>query len=303
MKEARYFFSYAREDSDFVLRLAKELRVAGANLWLDQLDIVGGQHWDRAIEAALRACTGMIIVLSPNSVVSDNVMDEVAYALEQRKLVVPVLYQDCDFPFRLRRVQYIDFTQSFESGCTQLLRALDIPLLQRTESALPDGSVSADHYRQPATTPRTVPISKREPALIDTAESEKGSASEAVTRYPIVSPSLSGRGVMSSEGFEKKMLGYMRKLRPLAMHLAMGFGLLAFNSRLLRGWLYPCAFVYFIFVGGVCIGGVAVFRDFCQTDFSFISFGLGIALYVLGFIDIALGIRFRALGRRSSFWD
>ena len=47
MEESKYFFSYAREDSAFVLRLANELREAGLNLWLDQLDILGGQRWDR----------------------------------------------------------------------------------------------------------------------------------------------------------------------------------------------------------------------------------------------------------------
>ena len=33
------FFSYSRENSETVLELAKELRGAGANIWLDQLDI------------------------------------------------------------------------------------------------------------------------------------------------------------------------------------------------------------------------------------------------------------------------
>lgn len=124
--ETRYFFSYARNDTDFVLKLAKELRAAGANLWLDQLDIVGGQRWDRAVEKALATCRSMIVVLSPESVASNNVMDEVSYALEENKLVVPVLYKACDVPFRLRRVQRIDFTTNYDAGFAHLLRALGI---------------------------------------------------------------------------------------------------------------------------------------------------------------------------------
>ena len=126
MEELKYFFSYARNDSEFVLKLAKELRAVGANLWLDQLDILGGQHWDRAVEKALKSCKGMIAVLSPESVASDNVMDEVSYALEEGKLVVPVLIRSCDIPYRLRRVQYIDFTADYDTGFSQLLRALGI---------------------------------------------------------------------------------------------------------------------------------------------------------------------------------
>ena len=125
-EETTYFFSYARADAEFVLKLAKELRAAGANLWVDQLDILAGERWDRAVEKALMACRGMIIVLSPASVNSDNVMDEVSYALEERKPVVPVLYKDCSIPFRLRRLHRINFTADYDKRFVDLLRALDI---------------------------------------------------------------------------------------------------------------------------------------------------------------------------------
>jgi hypothetical protein len=76
MEELKYFFSYARKDSDFVLKLAKELRTVGVNLWLDQLDILGGQRWDRAVEGALETCQGIIVVLSPESLGSNKVIVE-----------------------------------------------------------------------------------------------------------------------------------------------------------------------------------------------------------------------------------
>jgi hypothetical protein len=70
MEALQYFFSYARKDTALVLRLAKELREVGLNLWLDQLDILGGQRWDRAVEDALQTCQGMIAVLSPDALSS-----------------------------------------------------------------------------------------------------------------------------------------------------------------------------------------------------------------------------------------
>jgi hypothetical protein len=135
MKDTKYFFSYSRNDFDFVQKLATELRAAGASLWLDGLDIVGGQRWDRAIEESLRDCKGMIVVLSPASVASDNVMDEVSYALEEQKIVIPVLYRDCTLPFRLRRLQYIDFTKDYKDGFMQLLKALGIGTPSESEEA------------------------------------------------------------------------------------------------------------------------------------------------------------------------
>lgn len=46
------FFSYCRADS--ALKLAEDLKTAGANVWIDQLDIEFGTPWDRAVEDALR---------------------------------------------------------------------------------------------------------------------------------------------------------------------------------------------------------------------------------------------------------
>jgi tetratricopeptide (TPR) repeat protein len=120
------FFSYARADSEFVLRLAKELRAAGADVWLDQLDIGPGEHWDSAIENALRICPRHVTVLSPEAVSSQNVMDEVSYALEEHKQVIPLLYRDCTVPFRLRRVQWVDFRRDYANGFRDLTRALGI---------------------------------------------------------------------------------------------------------------------------------------------------------------------------------
>lgn len=127
--EIKYFFSYAHRDMEFALKLAKELRAVGVNLWLDQLDILGGQRWDRAIEGALERCDGMLAILSPESLASDNVMDEISYALEKGKLIIPILLRPCGIPFRLRRVQHVDFIADYGMGFSQLLRALRIEQL------------------------------------------------------------------------------------------------------------------------------------------------------------------------------
>lgn len=122
--ESTAFFSYCREDSDFALRLAEDLKAVGASVWLDQLDILPGERWDRAVKDALIKSPRMLVILSPASVHSTNVMDEVSFALEEKKTVVPILYRECTIPFRLRRVQYVDFRQTYERGLQQLLRVL-----------------------------------------------------------------------------------------------------------------------------------------------------------------------------------
>jgi hypothetical protein len=118
------FFSYSREDSDFALKLAGDLKAAKASVWLDQLDIRPGDRWDRTVEDALTNCPRMLVILSPASVSSTNVMDEVSFALEERKTVIPVMYRDCTVPFRLRRVQYVDFRHDYAHGLQELLNIL-----------------------------------------------------------------------------------------------------------------------------------------------------------------------------------
>jgi len=128
------FFSYSREDSDFAHRLAGDLKAAGASVWLDQMDIIPGQRWDRAIEDALKNCSRLIAILSPSSVESTNFMDEVSFALEKHKTVIPVLYKDCEIPFRLRRVQHVDFRQDYDRGIKELLRTLNPERAAQTQA-------------------------------------------------------------------------------------------------------------------------------------------------------------------------
>jgi hypothetical protein len=125
-KSPTAFISYAREDSEFALRLARDLKHAGANVWIDQLDIRPGAPWDNAIEDALLDAPFMLVVLSPTSVRSDNVRDEISYALKQGKIVVPVMYMDCVVPLRLERKQHIDFRSGYAQGLGTLLDHLRI---------------------------------------------------------------------------------------------------------------------------------------------------------------------------------
>jgi len=118
------FISYSREDSEFALKLAEDLKAAGAAMWLDQLDIAPGQRWARAVEDALHACPRMLVILSPASANSTNVDDEVSFALEEKKTVIPVLYRDCKIPFRLRPFQFVDFRSDYDVALKRLLRTL-----------------------------------------------------------------------------------------------------------------------------------------------------------------------------------
>ena len=151
--------------------LAGFVRDIGINLWLDQLDILGGQRWDRAVEDALQTCQGMIVVLSPDAVASDNMMAEVSWALEERKTIIPIILRSCTIPFRLRRLQYMDFTADYQTGFSQLLRALHIDQpLPPQAPAVPEDTVVQGVTAPSQETLREVPTREQLPRRAEPPE-------------------------------------------------------------------------------------------------------------------------------------
>jgi len=124
--DAPTFISYSREDSEFALRLAEDLKAAGANVWLDQTDIAPGQRWQRSVQEALQNTPRVLVILSPASVNSHYVEDEITFALEEKKTVIPVLYQECKVPFRLRPLQYVDFRSDYAYAMEIMLKTLGV---------------------------------------------------------------------------------------------------------------------------------------------------------------------------------
>ena len=119
-----YFLSYARADGPTALRFADDLIAAGVSVWVDQYDIRPSQHWDRAVETAVRGCQGLIVVLSPNSAASPNVADEVAVAIGETKDIIPILIEKCTVPLRMTRMQFIDATRDYQGALAKCLAAI-----------------------------------------------------------------------------------------------------------------------------------------------------------------------------------
>ncbi len=122
------FISYSRTNRGFALELAKELKASGFRVWFDQLDIPTGARWDDEIEKALTECEIFMVILTPQSIASNNVKDEIGYAIDSNKRILPILLEHANIPFRIRRFQYVDFTDKSNNegidAAKQLLRKL-----------------------------------------------------------------------------------------------------------------------------------------------------------------------------------
>jgi hypothetical protein len=196
MSANHVFFSYSRDDSEFVLNLAKKLRTAGRNVWLDQLDIETGERWDRSIEEALEKADVLLVVLSKTSVDSNNVMDEVSFALEEGKRILPVLYEDCDIPFRLRRLQFADFTTDVDSGMETLFKALDMDDHSTDKVETPSTSTTKIAAERSATKKDTT-ISKPAESNEEDKSKRSGSRRPLIVIIAVISIALGAWGISS----------------------------------------------------------------------------------------------------------
>ena len=126
------FISYSRRDQEFVTRLASDLNAQVAGVWFDQSTIELGQKWHDEIMEGIRECKAFILVLSPDSMESKYVNEEVSKALELGKTIFPVIYRPAkwsgQFESIISEVQTLDlrsgsYTDSFHNLVDGLITA------------------------------------------------------------------------------------------------------------------------------------------------------------------------------------
>ena len=122
---AQIFISYSRKDIGFVRKLAGDLEKAGYDVWWDLTDLRGGDDWLRVIPAAIESSEHFLVVLSPNSAVSDWVKKEYTQALSLRKKIIPIMLAQSSVPFALNTINYVDFTSDdYAANLKNLLDAM-----------------------------------------------------------------------------------------------------------------------------------------------------------------------------------
>jgi len=167
------FISYAHKNSEFVNQLAKDIEKQGYDIWLDRTDIQTGSHWDDEIVTGLKTSKVFMVILSEAATASQNVKDEIGYAIDHDMQIMPLLIEPCEIPFRLRRIQYVDFTSSkYGDGIKSVLEIL--------RTFLSDGKADPNRARKvidPAAMATTV-TGVLAPFLAKTAQAGKDKAGE-----------------------------------------------------------------------------------------------------------------------------
>jgi len=176
-KNVKIFISYAREDYETAKKLYNDLKAAGAEPWMDKIDILAGQRWKPAISSAIKNCQYFLLLLSSTSVSKQGFFHkemrialEVLESLPQSEIfLIPVRTDECRPPHEmLEELQWVDLFPSYGEGLEKILRAvksgrkMEIPI-----------SNSRDENRESPVSPQRQEseIKREKPEIADSAES------------------------------------------------------------------------------------------------------------------------------------
>jgi hypothetical protein len=122
---AYIFFSYSWKELETAERLVRKLEAQGHRVWFDKQEIKGGENWLKELETGLQAVDLVMLLLSPASAASEWVRDELTFARNLRKTVIPYMIETAGMPFVLQTIQPINATEDEKIAFEQLVSAIE----------------------------------------------------------------------------------------------------------------------------------------------------------------------------------
>lgn len=108
------FISYRRKDIEFVKKLSAAFTDQQREVWVDWEDIPpGASDFTREIGMGIEGANVFIVVLSPNYLESEFCLQELNYADELNKRIIPIVYRPVDashVPESIRSINWVYFT-------------------------------------------------------------------------------------------------------------------------------------------------------------------------------------------------
>lgn len=128
-QELRVFICYSRTDLAFVDRLDLTLRPRGITLYIDRNDIAAFEDWRDRVTDLIASSDVILVVLSPDALVSEHCRNEIEIAARLNKRFAPIVARDVGnspVPGPVERINYIFFRErdDFAAAADKLVEAL-----------------------------------------------------------------------------------------------------------------------------------------------------------------------------------
>src|SRR5579862_4322110 len=129
------FISYARRDgSDEAEELFTALTKEGIHAWRDTKNLNPYEGFDSEIEKAIESASHVVVCVTPDIRREDSfVRREIAFAMEENKPIIPLVFLGGRRPITIINHTYIDFT-NWDAGMVALKNRLRQPR-EEAESA------------------------------------------------------------------------------------------------------------------------------------------------------------------------
>ncbi|MFH1109570.1 MAG: TIR domain-containing protein [Planctomycetota bacterium] len=128
-QDPKVFISYTESDAGVADKLATELQQGGADVFFAKWSIaLGDSIVDKIFEDGLATAKFFLVLLSPRSIVSRWVREEInaAFVRRMEKLtrLIPVIIESCEVPLALRSIKWVDLTTKHDDGVRQLVKII-----------------------------------------------------------------------------------------------------------------------------------------------------------------------------------
>lgn len=140
------FVSYSHEDTKAVDAIITSLQQLGVSIWIDRSALETGQAFAERIVGAIERSRAVLLFLSPASISSRAVLQEIQIAWELKRIILPIWLSDIELPasirFYLAGLQFLDISRLEEA---EVLAALSEALRSHGISIGPQ----AGEHRRP----------------------------------------------------------------------------------------------------------------------------------------------------------
>lgn len=109
MAKYDFFISYSTKDKDIAFKILEEIESTGHTCWIAPRNIPYGTPYARAIMEGIDECDTFLVLITDNSIKSEDVLNEVDNAHAIKKTIIPVRLTDTQLPRELN--YYLSRTQ------------------------------------------------------------------------------------------------------------------------------------------------------------------------------------------------
>jgi hypothetical protein len=143
------FISYSSKDKVAADAVCHALEESGMRCWIAPRDVVAGTDWNESIIRAIGECKVLVLLLSQNSSSARQVHQEVIFAVQENRSVVPLRLEDISpagaLKLQLSGTHWLDaFPPPLDRHLQELCRTLRVLLDAQGMGASKVGAQSAD---------------------------------------------------------------------------------------------------------------------------------------------------------------